>query len=118
MAVRFHLSSEIFDHRNASEGVERGNILSWRQDLKGGIAGAPLDFGATIGTKSVLRRTLGLFALAILAGLSVIVSVLFLLARRGRKRRGGSRGSTGPKSRDGTADDAAFLNYDPTSSIK
>lgn len=112
MAVRFHLPSEIFDHRNASAGVERGNILSWRQDLKGGLAGAPIDFGATLGTRSVLRATLGLFAMAVAAGVAIIAVVLWFFARSGRTpggksgRRGGSRGGKG-----GSND---FLEYEPT----
>ena len=114
MAVRFHLPSEIFEHRNASLGVERGNILSWRQDLRGGMAGAPLDFGATLGTTSVLRTTLGLFALAVLAALGIVAGVLLLFTRRGR-RRGGPKG---PRSPDNSRGEADFLSYDPTSSAR
>jgi hypothetical protein len=90
MAVRFHLPSEIFEHRNAFEGVERGNIVSWRQDLRRGLSGSPVEFGATMGTTSVLRATLGLFALAILAGLALMGGVLYLFVRRGRTERAGS----------------------------
>jgi len=114
MAVRFHLPSEIFEHRNASLGVERGNILSWRQDLRGGMAGAPLDFGATLGTTSVLRTTLGLFALAVLAALGIVAGVLLLFTRRGR-RRGGPKG---PRSPDNSGGEADFLSYDPTSGAR
>ncbi|MEO8499513.1 MAG: hypothetical protein ABI565_01260 [Vicinamibacteria bacterium] len=84
MAVRFHFPSEIFEHKKAFDGVERGNILSWREDLRPGIAGTPLEFGDTMGAKSVLRATLGLFALAILIGLGMIGGVLFYFTRRGR----------------------------------
>jgi hypothetical protein len=84
MAVRFHLPSEIFEHKNAFEGVERGNILSWRQDLHRGLTGSPIDFGATMGSTSVLSATLGLFGLAILAGLSVMGAALYFFVRRGR----------------------------------
>jgi hypothetical protein len=111
MAVRFHLPSEVFDHRNATDGVERGNILSWRQDLRGGIAGAPIDFGATIGTRSVLSATLGLFGLAVVVGLGTIGAVLILFTRRGHKRKPRKPGSP-----QGPAGAANFLNYDPTQS--
>jgi hypothetical protein len=114
MAVRFHLPSEIFEHRNASLGVERGNILSWRQDLREGLAGAPIDFGATLGTTSVLRATLGLFALAVLAAAAIVGAVLLLFARRG-KGGGGSKGRNPPGPSRGEAD---FLSYDPTSSAR
>jgi hypothetical protein len=113
MAVRFHLPSEVFDHRNATGGVERGNILSWRQDLRGGIAGAPIDFGATLGTRSVLSATLGLFGLALVAGLGAIATVLIFFTRRGHKRR---RKPGKPDSPQGTGDGSDFLNYDPTQS--
>ncbi len=115
MAVRFHLPSEIFEHRNASLGVERGNILSWRQDLRGGLAGAPLDFGATLGTTSVLRATLGLFAFAVLAALGIVArGSLFSSLAAGR--RGG--GPKGPRSPDNSRGEADFLSYDPTSSAR
>lgn len=90
MAVRFHLPSEIFDHQNAFEGVERGNILSWRQDLRRGLGGSPIDFGATMGSTSVLSTTLGLFGLAILTGLGVMGAILYVFARRGRNTPPGS----------------------------
>lgn len=98
MAVRFHLPSEIFEHKNAFAGVERGNILSWRRELREGMGGAPIEFGATLGAKSVLRATLGLFGLAIFTGLGMIASILFYFARRGRARNqdGGTRVSRLP----------------------
>lgn len=88
MAVRFHIPSEIFEHKNAFSGVERGNILSWRQDLRRGLAGSSLEFGATMGATSVLGATLGLFALAILSGLAVMGGALYLFARRGAAQAG------------------------------
>ena len=112
MAVRFHLPSEIYDHRNAFDGVERGNILSWRQDLKGGLAGAPIDFGASLGTRSVLRATLGLFLQAIAVGVAIIVFVLWFIARRGRPRKESRRNKSEPPS--GNGGNADFLEYDPT----
>ena len=90
MAVRFHLPSEIFEHKNAFGGVERGNILSWRQDLRRGLGGSSLDFGATMGSTSVLSATLGLFGLAILTGLAVMGAALYFFARRVRTAQAGS----------------------------
>ena len=90
MAVRFHLPSEIFEHRNAFQGVERGNIVSWRQDLHRGLTGSPIDFGATMGSTSVLSATLGLFGLAILTGLAIMGAALYFFARRGRTAQAGS----------------------------
>ena len=54
MAVRFHLPSKVYEHKNAVEGVERGNIVGWRQDVAQGLAGRPLELGAVIGPRSIL----------------------------------------------------------------
>ena len=64
MAVRFHLPSKIFAHHNATDGVERGNIVGWRQDLARGLAGQPLEFGAVIARRSILFSTVSVFAAA------------------------------------------------------
>lgn len=112
MAVRFHIPSEIFEHRNATLGVERGNVLSWQQTLSSGLAGAPLDFGATIGTRSVLRATPAVLGLMTFGGVGAIALVLSYFLRRGRRRR---RRTQGPGSGTGSPDGANFLNYDRTS---
>ncbi len=44
MAVRFHLPSKVFGHKNAADGVERGNILGWRERDRN--RGAPAGGGA------------------------------------------------------------------------
>ena len=110
MAVRFHLPSEIFDHRNASGGVERGNILSWTQPMSVALSGVPIDFAATLGATSVLRATLGLFALALVTGLGLIAGLFYFFTRRGRRR--GKHKKPGPPANP--ADGPNFLNYDPT----
>jgi hypothetical protein len=84
MAVRFHLPSKVYGHDNADMGVERGNIVSWRQDLSRALAGQPLAFGATIDSRSILWSTVGLFAAAIALGLGIIAAALFLVFWRGR----------------------------------
>jgi hypothetical protein len=111
MAVRFHMESEIFEHRNASAGVERGNVLAWTQDLASGMSGAPIDFGATIGTTSVPRATPGLIGLAILTGVSIPFGLLYFFARRRKGRRGPRR----KREAEGEHREDAFLNYDPGS---
>ncbi len=88
MAVRFHLPSKVFEHKNAVDGVERGNIVSWRQDVAQGLGGRPLEFGALMGARSILWSTVGLFALAIVAGLGVLALALYLAFRRGRAEAG------------------------------
>src|SRR5437899_9529638 len=72
MAVRFHLPSKIYQHENAHGGVERGNILSWRQAVGDGLAGHELAFGAVMDRRSIFYSTVGLFAGAVLAALGML----------------------------------------------
>jgi hypothetical protein len=88
MAVRFHLSAKVYDHKNAVEGVERGNIVAWRQDVAQALDGQGLEFGATMGRRSILHSTVGLFAVAIGLGLGILGFTLYLVFRRGQKRGG------------------------------
>jgi hypothetical protein len=85
MAVRFHLPSKVFGHKNAAEGVERGNILGWRQDVAQGLDGRGLDFGAEMDERSILLSTVLLFASAIAIALLLLGGGLWALVRRGRK---------------------------------
>ena len=86
MAVRFHLAAKVYEHKNAAEGVERGNIVAWRQDVAQALDGRGLDFGATMDRRSILHSTVGLFAAAIALGLSVLGLTLYLAFRKGRRR--------------------------------
>jgi hypothetical protein len=85
MAVRFHLPSKVYSHRNAFAGVERGNIVGWRQTVVEGLAGRPLEVGALLDRRSILMSTVGLFAIAIVAALAILASVLWWVVRKGRK---------------------------------
>jgi hypothetical protein len=85
MAVRFHLPSKVYSHRNAFAGVERGNIVAWRETVTEGLAGRPLDVGALIDRRSILRSTIGLFAIAIVLALGILATVLWWVVRKGRK---------------------------------
>lgn len=85
LAVRFHLPSKVYGHDNAALGVERGNIVSWREDVGRGLAGEPLAFGATIDPRSILWSTVGLFGAAIAVGVGIITLALYLVFRRGRR---------------------------------
>lgn len=88
-AVRFHLPSKVHEHKNAADGIERGNIVSWRQDVSQALAGRPLEFGAILGSRSILWSTVGLFALTIVSGLGLLALALFLAFRRGRREQAG-----------------------------
>jgi hypothetical protein len=84
MAVRFHLPSKVYSHRNALGGVERGNIVGWRETVTEGLAGRPLELGAELDARSILVSTVGLFAAAILAAATLVAAVLFWVVRTGR----------------------------------
>jgi hypothetical protein len=90
MAVRFHLPSKVYEHKNAMEGVERGNIVGWRQEMRAALDRHGLDFGATIDRRSILVSTVGLFAAAIVIALSLLGGLIAWTARRGRARAGGA----------------------------
>jgi hypothetical protein len=85
MAVRFHLPSKVYSHHNAVAGVERGNIVGWRQTVTEGLAGRPLDLGAVVDRRSILRSTLGLFAAAIAVALALLGGALYWVVRAGRR---------------------------------
>ena len=86
MAVRFHLAAKVYQHKNAAEGVERGNIVAWRQDVAQALDGRGLDFGASMDRRSILHSTVGLFAAAIALGLSLLGLTLYLVFRKGQRR--------------------------------
>lgn len=85
MAVRFHLPSKVYAHRNAFAGVERGNIVGWRETVTEGLAGRPLEVGATMDRRSILLSTVGLFASAIAVAAVILAGVLFWVVRSGRR---------------------------------
>jgi len=86
MAVRFHLPSKVYEHHNAMDGVERGNIVGWRQDVRAALSGGTLDFGAVIDRRSILVSTIGLFAAAIVLALSILASLILWVRRRGARQ--------------------------------
>jgi hypothetical protein len=85
MAVRFHLPSKVYEHHNAMDGVERGNIVGWRQDMRSALGGAGLDFGALIDSRSILLSTVGLFVAAIGIALSILGGLILWVRARGAR---------------------------------
>jgi len=104
MAVRFHLPSKVYSHKNAFDGVERGNIVGWRQETVAALGGGGLDFGAEMGQRSILLSTVGLFAAAIAAALAILGGALYLAHRRGRREtaRDGPQGIADSSAVDAT----------------
>jgi len=90
MAVRFHLPSRVYSHRHAADGVERGNILGWRQDTAAALEGGRLDFGATMDERSILSSTVMLFAGAVVLAVVLLSVALWAVVRQGRKDLGRS----------------------------
>jgi hypothetical protein len=86
MAVRFHLPSKVYSHRNAFAGVERGNIVGWKETVTEGLAGRPLDLGAVVDRRSILMSTVGLFAAAIAVAVVLFGGALYWVVRAGRRR--------------------------------
>lgn len=85
MAVRFHLPSKVYSHRNAFAGVERGNIVGWRETVTEGVAGRPLEVGAVMDRRSILLSTVGLFATAIAIAALLMTAVVWWVVRKGRR---------------------------------
>lgn len=95
LAVRFHLPSKVYAHRNAEEGVERGNILTWSSHTAVGLDGGRVEVGAEMDDRSILFSTVMLFALAVVAAVLLLSAALWAVARHGRKelaRSGETRG--------------------------
>jgi len=90
MAVRFHLPSRVYGHRRAADGVERGNILSWRQETTVALDGGRLEFGATMDERSILSSTVMLFAGAVVLAVVLLSIALWAAVRQGRKDLGRS----------------------------
>lgn len=84
-AVRFHLPSKVYEHGNAAAGVERGNILAWRQTTAAALDRQPLEFGALMDARSILWSTVALFAGAIALALVLLSAALWLVFRKGRR---------------------------------
>jgi hypothetical protein len=90
MAVRFHLPSKVYSHRRAADGVERGNILGWRQETAAALDGGRLEFGAAMDERSILSSTVMLFAGAVVLAVVLLSIALWAVVRQGRKDLGRS----------------------------
>jgi hypothetical protein len=85
LAVRFHLPSKVYEHKNAADGVERGNIVSWREAVSAAVEGQPLEVGAVMDDRSILFSTILLFASAIVLALLLLAVAFYAVARKGRR---------------------------------
>lgn len=92
VVFKLHLPSKILDHNvrrlsdNEPGTIERGNILSWEQRLSDRIKGAPIDMRVITDADSILYQTMYLFAGAFMAAVIALVTIIWLVIRRGRVR--------------------------------
>jgi hypothetical protein len=92
VAFRLHMPSRIVIHnarrldRDAAADVGRGNILTWEQHLADRRAGKPVHMDVRMETESILRRTLTLFAGAVIAAIAALGAIVWLTIRKGRAR--------------------------------
>ena len=85
VAFRIHVPSKVEYHNAGAPNLRRGNILVWEQPLPDRLKGTPLVLEAKVQTKSILYRTLWLFAGTGLAVALMFVVVIWLIVRRGAK---------------------------------
>lgn len=85
LAMRFHLPSKVYEHKNAADGVERGNIVSWREEVRAAAEGQALEAWALMDDRSILFSTIVLFASALVLALLLLAGVFYAVARKGRR---------------------------------
>lgn len=82
IAVRLHLPSRVPFHNAQGREIERGNIIRWEQPLAERLQGRPLEIEVHMDTESILRRTLLLFGLTIVAALTTMALAIWWVMRR------------------------------------
>lgn len=91
VAFRLHLPSKITYHNSRSLETnepldpERGNILRWEQHLADRLDNRSVEIEVKIENKSILYRTLWLFAGAFAAAVVLIAGMIWWFLRRGRQ---------------------------------
>jgi hypothetical protein len=92
VAFRLHLPSRILEHnaRNFEDdeptGILRGNILAWEQHLSDRLDGRPVILVVRMESRSILYRTLWLFAGAFIAALLTLGGLIGWAMSRGKDR--------------------------------
>jgi len=96
VAFKLHAPSRIrYQNIKRLDGTngefERGNILTWEQRLNDRLAGTPVVMDVRMDATSILHTTLWLFAGAFAAAVLLLVVVIWMVVRRGRKLAKNSR---------------------------
>ncbi|MCC6162906.1 MAG: hypothetical protein IT182_06115 [Acidobacteria bacterium] len=92
VAVRLHIPSRVTYHNAPSRLVERGNILSWEQPLKGRLANEPLRVEARFGVQRILVMTVALFLAAMATAAVTVALLIWWVVRKGHQRTARARG--------------------------
>jgi hypothetical protein len=85
VGIRMHLPSRITYHNAPSREVERGNILTWEQPLRNRLAGEPIDIDVRMDERSILRRTMTVFGLAVGAALLLLAAMVWWVKKKGHR---------------------------------
>jgi hypothetical protein len=90
VAFKLHAPSRIrYQNIKRLDGTngtfERGNILTWEQRLKDCLAGTPVAMDVRMDATSILHTTLWLFAGAFAAAVLLLVVVIWMVMRKGRR---------------------------------
>jgi hypothetical protein len=89
VAFRVHFPSRILEHnardidKDEPTGIRRGNILAWEQHLADRLDGRPLAIVVRMESRSILYRTLWLFAGAFAAAVATLALLVWWTVRRG-----------------------------------
>ena len=92
VCFKLHLPSRVEWHNvrdiqtNETRSVERGNILTWEQRLSDRLSGKPIELQVKMESGSILYRTLSIFAASFAAAIVLLVGVIWMVVRRGRKK--------------------------------
>ena len=92
MAFKLHAPSKIrFQNVKKLDGTngstERGNILTWEQTLADRRAGKPIDMVVRMEATSILYTTVWLFVGAFTAAVLVLVLLIWITIRKGRRTK-------------------------------
>lgn len=92
VGFKLHVPSRVLYHnvRRLSDGApgepERGNILAWEQRLTDRRAGREIRMEVRMSPQSILNRALWLFAIAFASAVVLILSIVWVVVRRAKKR--------------------------------
>ena len=91
VAFRLHLPSRIIEHNSrdvdtdATNTVQRGNIVAWEQHLADRLDGKPVTIAVRMSSQSILHRTLWLFAGAFGSAVLVLAAIIWWTMRKGAR---------------------------------